>query len=126
MSEFDDKLATMRAARVADLDLIAELFERIKLLDARVGALDGLLRRQRERPEAQTKPKATARVKGVFCVYCGKPLGEAKTARVFCSRACANRWHAQHRGMRAQPRLSLNGDRFQSTIVAGEGERPTG
>jgi len=127
MSEFDDKLAAMRATRVADLDLIAELHERIKLLDARVDALEGQLQRQPGRSEVSTKPAAATRVKGLYCNFCGKPFGAATKAKsVFCSRACANRWHAQHPGLTARPRMRLNGDRFAATIVAGEGERPTG
>ena len=127
MSEFADRVAALRAARVADLDLIIKLHEQICSLNARVGALEAETRRQHERPEASIKLKAAARARGLFCNYCGKPFGAAtKTKSVFCSRGCSNRWHHQHPGMLAQPRLSLNGDRFQSTIVAGVGERPTG
>jgi hypothetical protein len=90
VSEFLDHLASLRAARLADLDLVAALYEQVELLDARVGALEAEMRRQRQ-AETPSKPKAMARVKGLFCVYCAKPLGEAKTARIFCSRGCSNR-----------------------------------
>ena len=127
MNEFAERLAALRAVRVADLDLSAALHEQIRLLDGRVGALEAQLLRQRGQAETAAKPAATARARGLYCNFCSKPFGTVtKTKSVFCSRACANRWHAQHPGLTAQPRLSLNGGRFQSTIVAGVGERPTG
>lgn len=121
MSDFDEHLASLRSVRLADLQLIELLHKQIRALDKRVGELETLVRRNAQLREA-TKPHT--KVRGLYCNYCGKPFDPAtKTKSLFCSRACSNRWHHQHPGLTAQPKLSRNGDTFQSTIVAGEGER---
>ena len=73
MSEFADRLAALRAARVADLDLIAALFEQIKAARRARGRARSQLRRQHARPECRPSPSGGAR-EGLYCNFCGKPL----------------------------------------------------
>jgi hypothetical protein len=120
MSEFDDRLAAVRSARLADLQLLELLHKQVRLLDERVGELEAWIGGQRQQTATHA---ARSKVRGVYCGFCGRPLGEAKNKRLFCSRGCANRWHHQHPGMTAKPKMTRNGNGFASTIIAGEGER---
>jgi hypothetical protein len=123
--DFHERLTALRAARVADLDLVAELSQQVESLEARVRDLEAWARRRHaeEKREAESPQTSVTPARGLFCAFCAKPL-DARGQRLFCSKRCSNAWHHQH-GWRAtpSPKISRNGDRFQSTIVAGEGER---